>query len=488
MRIGRFIGSIRFRMVAIYLVVTVLAFAAISLMVSRLMEEFLVAQRTGQQLEEVSRLALELSPSIAEQDAEEIQQLVTLRAQELGGRVLVMDTDAVVQVDSASQQNGFRLPYREVRDVLIGNKENSYGFHSIIRMNSSGEGLLTLNSTRSVWTVYYTAPVTDQGNIIAAVLASVSIQDVVDSVQDVLHQITIVFLVVACVIVVATAFLSSWLTKPILTLTNAIRRMGSRGTGIRVHIKGRGELAELGSAFNRMSEQIEDHDRLRDEFVSNASHELKTPLSTMKILSESILYQDEVDPAMMKEFFQDVNHEVDRLTGIITDLLRLVQEDINESELNYTRLSLDELVRKVTARLTPLANKKNIQIETRLAPVSMSADAAKLEQIVMNLVDNAIKYTDEGSVTVSVRSEGGEAVLVVKDTGIGIPEEAIPRLFDRFYRVDKARSRGTGGTGLGLSIVERLIVRHGGYIRVDSTPGKGSTFTVRLPLNGGGEA
>jgi len=227
---------------------------------------------------------------------------------------------------------------------------------------------------------------------------------------------------------------------------------------------------------------------VRDEFVSNASHELKTPLSTMKILSESILYQDEVDPEMMKEFFQDVNHEVDRLTGVINDLLRLVQEDINESELNYTRLSLDELIRKVTLRLTPLANKKGIRLDTKLAPVTMMADASKMEQIIMNLVDNAIKYTDEGSVTVSVRSEGGEAVLIVKDTGIGIPEEAIPRLFDRFYRVDKARSRGTGGTGLGLSIVERLIVRHGGYIRVESTLGKGSTFTVRMPLNGGGEA
>ncbi|MBR0026216.1 MAG: HAMP domain-containing histidine kinase [Clostridia bacterium] len=475
-------------MVAIYLVVTVLAFLVISYMVSNLMEEFLVTQRTGEQSEEVSRLALELSPSIAEQDAKKIQDLVTLRAQELGGRVLVMDTDAVVQVDSASQQNGFRLPYREVRDVLIGNKESSYGFHSIIRTNSSGEGLLTLNTSRNIWTVYYTAPVTDQGNIIAAVLVSVSIQDVVDSVQDVLQQITWVFLVVAGIIVIVTAFLSGWLTKPILTLTNAIRRMGSRGTGVRVNIKGRGELAELGNAFNLMSEQIEDHDRVRDEFVSNASHELKTPLSTMKILSESILYQDEVDPEMMKEFFLDVNHEVDRLTGVINDLLRLVQEDINESELNYTKLSLDELVRKVTVRLTPLANKKNIHLDTKLAPVTMMADAPKMEQIIMNLVDNAIKYTDEGSVTVTVRSEGGEAVLIVKDTGIGIPEEAIPRLFDRFYRVDKARSRGTGGTGLGLSIVERLIVRHGGYIRVESTQGKGSAFTVRMPLNGGGEA
>ena len=106
----------------------------------------------------------------------------------------------------------------------------------------------------------------------------------------------------------------------------------------------------------------------------------------------------------------------------------------------------------------------------------------------MNLVDNAIKYTDEGKVSVSVRAEGGEAVFTVKDTGIGIPEEAVPRLFDRFYRVDKARSRGTGGTGLGLSIAERIVVRHGGYIRVESTPGKGSTFIVRLPLNGGEEA
>ena len=202
----------------------------------------------------------------------------------------------------------------------------------------------------------------------------------------------------------------------------------------------------------------------------------------MKLLSESILYEENPNPELMKEFFQDVNHEVDRLSRVISDLLRLVQIDETEREMQSAPVQLDNIARRVIERLKPLAEQKGITLCSALQETTVMGEAMRLEQAATNLIENAIKYTDNGSVTVIVSICGEEALLSVKDTGIGIPEEAQEHLFERFYRVDKARSRGTGGTGLGLAIAERVITLHGGHIEVKSKLGEGSTFTVHLPL------
>ena len=476
--------SVRWRMVGVYLLITVLAMVAISGTVSGLMEKFLVSQRTKTQLEATTELAEAVSNDIYVMDTDELFSYIEERAQDMGGRVLVLDSDSVVQMDTASRQNGSLLPYREVREVLRGGKESAYGFHHIMR--SSEEGIFAFNE-ESIWAVYYTVPLERDGEVTGAVLFSASIQDVVDSLMEVTQRITIVFVIVIIAMIIAVSVLSGWLARPIAELTSAIRRMGTQGY-VRVDVKGSSEIAELCTAFNRMSERIEDHDRTRNEFVANASHELKTPLATMKLLSETILYQDNPDPALMKEFFGDINHEVDRLTRIVSELLKLVQEDSSAGGLNFETLRLDALVGGVCGRLTALAENKNVALNTSLEPVEMQGDSMRLEQIIVNLVENAIKYTDEGSVDVSVSEEGEWAVFTVKDTGIGIPEESIEHLFERFYRVDKARSRSTGGTGLGLSITEKLINLHGGSIEVRSKLGEGSTFTVQLPVRQKGGA
>lgn len=478
---NKLFGSIRARMSGIYLLITVCALFFIGKMVSDLMEDFLVSQRTQTQRQETMRLALEIGSELGDYDAKDLYAYVQERAYSMGGRVLVLDTDAVVQVDSASQHNGFRLPYREVRDVLIGGLESSFGFHHVHR-DAEKTGLLSINE-ETVWTVYYTAPITVDGIYVGAVLYCASIQDVVDSINDVTRQITMIFVIMMVTIVVLVFLLSGWLTKPMVDLTAAIRRMGTQGYGVRVKVSGGGEMAELGNAFNRMSERIEDHNRVRDEFIANASHELKTPLATMKLLSETILYQENPDPSMMKEFFGDVNHEMDRLSRIVTELLRLVQEDAGAQELVKEPLRLDALAERICKRLIPLATDKRIELKTELSPVTVCVDAARMEQVAINLVENALKYTDAGNVRVRVYSGDGEAVFQVSDTGIGIPEEAVTHLFERFYRVDKARSRGTGGTGLGLAIAEKIVALHGGYIQVTSKMGEGSAFTVHLPLD-----
>lgn len=474
-------GSIRGRMVAVYMIVTTVALLVIAYVTSGLVESFLVSQRTEAQSEETVRLALELAPEMSAENTEKVFAMISERAENMNGRILVLDTDAVVLVDSASYQNGFRLPYREVRDVLIGAKQSSYGFHKITREQE------TEDSPEPFWAVYYTAPIIHDGLYVGAVLFSAVLQDVEDSVNDIMLKVFLTFFLVMILMALLSFGMSGIVAKPIVELTNAIRRVGRRG-GVRVDVKGTYETAELGRAINRMSEQIEAHDKVRDEFVSNASHELKTPLATMKVLSETILYEEHPDPAMMKEFFQDVNHEVDRLSRVISDLLRLVRIDETENgELAAVPVRLDAVTERVAKRLLPLAEKKGVGLCISLEAVNIMGEDLRLEQVATNLIENAVKYTDEGSVSVFVAAEEDEAILRVRDTGIGIPEEAQAHLFERFYRVDKARSRGTGGTGLGLSIVEKIVAMHGGYMEVESEVGKGSTFTARFPLAGNAE-
>ena len=192
-------------------------------------------------------------------------------------------------------------------------------------------------------------------------------------------------------------------------------------------------------------------------------------------------------PAELRaEFMQDMNHEIDRLTGIITDLLTLTQMDSRRMELHPSMVNLSELAEETLRLLTPAAEQRDQTLTGYIAPgCNLVADRSKLGQIIYNLTENGLKYTpDGGEVTVTLTTEGRTAVLTVRDNGVGIPQEDQAHIFERFYRVDKARSRETGGTGLGLSIVRQLVALHKGTITVDSTPGEGSTFTVKLPMDG----
>ena len=246
-------------------------------------------------------------------------------------------------------------------------------------------------------------------------------------------------------------------------------------------------MRHLASAFNSMSEKLEALDETRNQFVANASHELKTPLAAMKVLIESLVYQPDMDKALRIEFLQDVNKEIDRLSAIVSDLLTLVRMDAGSVQMHLETLCVGDLVEENAHRLDAVTRKRSqtLNIDVR-DDCEMEADRGKLNQVIYNLMENASKYTqDGGQIDVSLAREGGSAVLTVRDNGSGIPKDALPHLFERFYRVDKARSRETGGTGLGLSIVKQLLTLHGGSIRVESEEGKGSTFIAEIPIKRG---
>ena len=226
--------------------------------------------------------------------------------------------------------------------------------------------------------------------------------------------------------------------------------------------------------------------KIRRDFVANVSHELKTPATSLRLLAESLEETIEDDPVQARLFAAQLKRETERLSRLITDLLDLTRLESQEQVENPAPVDVRGVLMTVLARMRRVARKKNITLQWRrfgrAAEYTVRGDETQLTSMFTNLVDNAVKYTPPGGkVEVTGGSEGGEIVIRVSDTGIGIPEAKLPRIFERFYRVDKARSKETGGTGLGLSIARHIAENHGGRVAVESTPGEGSTFTVYLP-------
>ena len=226
-------------------------------------------------------------------------------------------------------------------------------------------------------------------------------------------------------------------------------------------------------------------DQSREEFVSNVSHELKTPITSIRVLADSLMSMEEVPVELYREFMTDISDEIDRESKIIDDLLSLVKMDKAAAELNIAQVDINALVQQILKRLRPIAKKRNVElIYESIREVTADVDEVKLSLAINNLVENAVKYNIEnGWVRVTLDADHKFFYIKVADSGIGIPEEYQEHIFERFYRVDKTRSRETGGTGLGLSITRNVILMHHGAIRLSSKEGEGSTFTVRIPLN-----
>ena len=250
----------------------------------------------------------------------------------------------------------------------------------------------------------------------------------------------------------------------------------------RLAMSGNDELTMLGDAFNALTERLETSENKRNQFVSDASHELKTPLASIKLLSDSIL-QNDMDMDTVKEFVGDIGNEADRLNRMSTKLLSLSRIE-SQVDSDCEIVEVTPTVERVIKMLSVIAQKNSVVISPELhnnCPILILED--DLYQIIFNLVENGIKYNKTGgTLYVKVYRENDNAILQVTDTGVGVPEESVPHLFERFYRVDKARARKTGGSGLGLSIVRNMVERNGGTIAVSSALGEGSTFTVTFPI------
>ncbi len=275
------------------------------------------------------------------------------------------------------------------------------------------------------------------------------------------------------------AFLFSRRTSKILASFPFIR---SGDYSYRIALSGNDELTKLSDEFDKLTEKLENSEEIRRRFVSDASHELKTPLASIKLLGETIL-QNDLDSDTQKEFVSDICNEAERLNRMSQKLLQLSKMD-SQIEDEKEIVSVDAVISKVYRMLEPLAKKSGIILEKSVDPsCTVLATEDDLYQVLFNLTENGIKYNrDGGKVTVTAVIEDEDVAICIKDTGLGIPENAVDHIFERFYRVDKARSRASGGSGLGLSIVHDIVVKNYGTITVSSVSGEGSSFFIRFPL------
>ena len=305
------------------------------------------------------------------------------------------------------------------------------------------------------------------------------------SLEDSLNDKASLYEMMIFVILLILAVLSvHFIMKPFGSLIASIRRVGEGNLDEDVNEEAYRETKQISETINKTLEKLKAVDQSRQEFVSNVSHELKTPITSIRVLADSLMGMEDTPKELYQEFMHDISDEIDRESKIIDDLLTLVRMDKASSGLSCSQVQINGLIEMVLKRLRPIARKRNIELifESK-RDVSADIDEVKFSLAVNNLVENAVKYNKEdGWVRVTLDADHKFFYLKVADSGIGIPAEFKERVFERFYRVDKARSRETGGTGLGLAITKSVVLMHHGAIRVDSVEGEGSTFMVRIPL------
>lgn len=390
-----------------------------------------------------------------------------------GSRIIVTNKDALVIYDNAvnfyaNSQGKVRLSPM-ILSALCG--ETSYN-----KVEEDGE----INTAASV-------PIMRNGVISGAVYIENSAEEIASVLTTTKRMISYI-VVLLCVIAVVLSFIfAGMFTAPIKKLIEKVKAQ-SQGRKVKIDIDAKGEIGELVESFNSLIEQVDSLEEKRTAFVSNASHELKTPLSSIKLICDSLLSAGAQSPyEMTEEFLGDMNEEVDRLTSIINDLLDLTRMDaaMYDSNKTFVTANLKDVVKGVVDSLLKIALRSGVELkfESENNDVFMLMEQNKIWEAIYNITDNAIKYTPYGGkVELFLEKDISNAIITIKDTGIGISKEEIGKIFDRFYRVDKARSRETGGTGLGLSIALSAVEMHGGHIDVESEEGEGSIFRIYLPI------
>jgi signal transduction histidine kinase len=388
------------------------------------------------------------------------------------GRIIIVNTNLNIVKDTYSLEEGKYLISKDVIQCFLGAGSSS-------PIHDRENHYLKLN---------YPITITDNENkqiIMGVIVMNFSTKDI-QSIRDSMEQRVVLFaLTLAVLVVVFSIYFSGILTKPLTNVVNSIDRMTEGYMEEGVSFKGYNEIEKISDSFNHMINRMQKLENSRQEFVSNVSHELKTPITSIKVLADSLLMQEDTPVELYREFLEDIADEIDRENKIINDLLSLVKLDKTAGDMNIVAININELLEQILKRLSPIAKKQNIElIYESFRPVIAEVDEVKLSLAISNLIENGIKYnTSDGWVRVSLNADHKYFFIKIADSGIGIPEEAQDSIFERFYRVDKARSRETGGTGLGLAITKNAIQMHRGAIKVYSKEGEGTTFNVRIPLN-----
>ena len=393
----------------------------------------------------------------------EMTQLATL----YDGRIIIIDQDLKIVEDTYDLEDG---------KTIIA--------ESVIRC-FRGE---TVDYRHGGRFIELTVPITTGGEedqtIIGVILVTASTDTQTANLETLRQSMETWLAAIGICILALAILLSSWLVKPLRHMNQSIGGLVEGALADDLDIHDCTETEKISDTFNLMLAKLRRIEESRQEFVSNVSHELKTPLASMKVLADSLLVQEGAPVELYQEFMKDIAEEIDRENTIISDLLTLVKMDRKAAEVNVAVTDINEFLEQILKRLRPIAEKEKVEVvfESNRS-VSAEIDATKLSLAFTNLVENAIKYNKEnGWVRVTLDADHKYFYVKVSDSGIGIPQESLDNIFERFYRCDKSHSREIGGTGLGLAITKNAVVAHGGAIKVQSVVGEGTTFTVRIPL------
>lgn len=401
------------------------------------------------------------------QEAEEVDQEAEAIATIYQGRIMLVDQNLCVRKDTYGLEEGKTVISTEVIQCFSGSASKY--------VNDLGEY------------IQLTMPVVDASSekVCGAVIMSFATKNFQLISESVSRRAIILLLSLAiCVLFISFAY-SILVTKPLQKVTESINDISRGDMDVKVDMHSYSELMTISDSFNQMIDVIQKQDEARQDFVSNVSHELKTPLASMKVLSDSLLSQEGMPEELYREFLVDITSEIERMTSIINDLLSMVKLDKNSAHMNVTNVSINDLLDQLLKRLRPIAAERNIElVYESYRPVMADIDEVKLSIAFNNLIENAIKYNyDNGWIRVTLNADHKFFYVKIQDSGVGIPEDVQDNVFERFYRVDKARSRETGGTGLGLALTRSAVLLHRGSIKLYSKEKEGATFTVRIPLN-----
>lgn len=383
-----------------------------------------------------------------------------------GGRILVVNSAMQIIYDSYGRDVGKTAVLKEVLSSFNGSDTSVCDWEA-------GTGLYS-----------YGIKSDTDGKVVGVILLTYSIENEL----VILDEITDSSIIISTIIIILLLFLgiiiSSSIVKPLKRMKKSLEEISTGKFEVSLEEKGVHEFKMISGSVNNMLTKVKAINDNQQEFVSNVSHELKTPMASIKVLADSLLMQDTADVEMYREFLVDINEEIDRENKIISDLLLLVKMDKKADKLNISLCSMNDILNIVLKRVAPLAVKNHVEIiYESYREITAEVDDGKLIMALTNFCENAVKYNREmGQVRVGLNSDAKYVYITVEDTGVGIPEEALSHVFERFYRVDKARDRATGGTGLGLTIANDIIRMHNGVVKVHSKENVGTTFTIRLPI------
>ena len=390
------------------------------------------------------------------------------------GRVLIINSNFKVIKDTYGISEGKTIISEEVVKCFKG--ENTVYY-------DQKDGLIEMTIPITE-TVISTGNVSEPPQIKGVLLSSISTDTIALTISILQRKAFVLQMVMTILIIVMSLAISHILIVPFHKVTKAIKEVKEGFTDEAISVPDYEETEHIVDAFNDVLKRMRTLDKSRQEFVSNVSHELKTPLTSMKVLADSLIMQQEVPNELYQEFMVDIAQEIERENKIINDLLTLVKLDKTDGELNIESVDINALLELLMKRLRPIARQQNIEVileSNRL--VQANVDEVKMTLALSNLVENAIKYNKQnGWVRVVLDADYQYFTVMVEDSGMGIPEEALERIYERFYRVDKSHSKEIGGNGLGLAITRNIILMHRGTIQVSSVENEGTTFLVKIPL------